>query len=436
MKKELLFIACFGLAISSNSIAQQSTTRTCGTRLPGPEWDAWFNGKVEEFKTDVATNRAQAAAYTIPIIVHVIHGGEAIGTYPNLSNAQLVSEIQILNDDYAGIGVSTQNIPAVFQPALADCGIKFCLATKDPNGRILTEPGVDRINYKTNNWQNPESVSNDSFMDYVDNTIKIATIWDPTKYLNIWVTSAGSGGLLGYATFPAGTNLTGISATGNSASDGVWCNSKAYGNVGTLMPKYDLGRSATHEIGHWLGLRHIWGDGSCATDYCNDTPPAKTSNGGVPTHPHNYPGGCAGNTTGEMFMNFMDYSDDIAMSMFTNDQKARMQTTMLQGTYRKVLGTHGLCSSADVKEAQEELNANVLLYPNPSTGSLRFSTSFSDGRSLTIVVRNLLGQTVYSQPYKTSTGLTTIDLGGVAKGIYTITISEANGSVTRKLILE
>lgn len=439
MKKKVLLILGLSFTFVTPFFAQQTIdvleARRCGTPPPEPAWDKWFNGEVDNLKADLTTNRVQAATYTIPIIVHVVHGGETVGTYPNLSYAQLLSQISILNDDYGGTGISTQNIPPVFQPTLADCGIKFCLAIKDPQGRVLAEPGVDRISYVTKGWKNPTSLDANSFMSYMDNTIKVASIWDATKYLNVWVTDCASAvGLLGYATFPAGTSLTGITSTGNSTTDGVWCLSKAYGNVGTLSPNYNLGRSATHEIGHWLGLRHIWGDGTCATDYCDDTPPANKSNAGVPIHPHNL-GTCAGNTTGEMFMNFMDYSYDIAMSMFTNDQKLRMLTAMRLGTYRKVLGTHNLCAASGIA-VQEELNANILLYPNPSTGTLKFSTSFSDTRNLKIEVRNLLGQTVYAQPYKTTNGSITIDLTAVAKGIYTVTISEPSGSITRKLILE
>lgn len=330
--------------------------RGCANGVPSEEWNTWFNQKVEEYKASLPNGKAQMVNYTIPVIVHVIHGGQAVGTYPNLAQGQINSQITVLNQDFAGTGFNSGNCPSVFASAKANTGITFCLATKDPNGNLLTEPGIDRINYVTKGWNNPAGAAYatpSAFQSYVDGTIKPGSIWDPTRYMNIWITDENSNtGLLGYATFPAGTGLTGLSGFGTATTDGLWFWSRAFGSKniftagmgGVYSTGYDLGRTASHEIGHWVGLRHIGGDGTCATDYCADTPTQKGGfaggqfgqNYGCPTHPYVATGECTG-TTAEMFMNFMDYVDDACMYMFTNDQTTRIQTAMQNGTYRNQL---------------------------------------------------------------------------------------------------
>ncbi|GAB4207027.1 MAG: hypothetical protein Fur0023_17470 [Bacteroidia bacterium] len=354
---------------------QTTIKRTCGTIAPGEEWEQQFQKLIEQYVKDhpEIANGKQYVNYTIPIVFHVIHGGQAVGTYPNLAAGQINSQVQVLNADYAGTGYNVGNYPAnafvnyaASLPAankdgsgrvkIANTSIQFCLATKDPSGNTLAEPGIDRINYTSKGWTNPASfTSSSSFMSYVDGTIKPGSIWDPTRYFNVWVTDVnGSVGLLGYATFPAGTGLSGLSGFGTATTDGVWIWAKACGsNVifpgGTYISPYNKGRTLTHEAGHWLGLRHIWGDGTCATDYCNDTPPAQTSNYGTITSYPYHAGTCSGNSPdGEMYMNFMDYTDDAAMYMFTVDQTTRIQTAMANGTYRSQLTASAatLCTSS------------------------------------------------------------------------------------------
>jgi PKD repeat protein len=134
-------------------------------------------------------------------------------------------------------------------------------------------------------------------------------MWDPTKYLNIYVYTLG-GGVLGFA-YPNGMQAVHI-------TDG------AFGNT---SGSFNLGRTATHEVGHHFNLSHIWGDATCGNDGVADTPPAQTSNGGCPSHPYKL-GTCAGNTTGEMTMNYMDYTNDACMNAFTAGQKARMTSAI------------------------------------------------------------------------------------------------------------
>lgn len=349
MKLNLTCLA-LGLILATSAQAQtpnsEPTKRRCATEVPPPEWDAWFNQKVEEQKLSMQGNKTQAATYTIPVIVHVIYGSTntAVGQFPNLSQAQINSQIGVLNNDFAGTGFGVAALAATGFSTVgaADCSIAFCLAQLDPNGNFLPEPGIDRISWQAMGWTNPASSSLNnvnSFQNYMNGTIKPASIWDPTRYLNIWVSDVNaSADLLGYATFPINSQLQGITGSGGANTDGVWVWGRAFGNVGTLSPQYNLGRTATHEIGHWLGLRHIWGDSNCGNDFCADTPVQMTSNQTCPTYPANTaPAVSCGSQYGDMFMNFMDYCYDNCLSMFTPGQAQRMNTAMINGTYRMYL---------------------------------------------------------------------------------------------------
>ena len=335
---------------TNSNVPEDQQPFVCGTKSPGAAWDKWFNEKVEERKA----SRVAMATYTIPVIIHVIYGSEPIGTYPNLSLAQLQSQIQVLNDDFAGKGTGSSPVPTIWKNLVANSGISFCYAKTDPKGNTLPVEGVDRVSWKTLGIANPTSIvdaanDNTNFTNYINTQIKAKTIWDPARYLNIWVTDKPSGSLLlGFATFPAGSTLSGIdgvTGTGGPNNDGLWCWGKCFGTTGTLDANYAKGRVSNHEIGHYLGLRHIWGDADCGDDFCNDTPPAKDKNFGCPSFPANT-GRCSGNTSGEMTMNMMDYTNDPCKYMFTPDQVTRMQTAMANGIYRKYLGTHGKCSTA------------------------------------------------------------------------------------------
>lgn len=376
----------------------------CGTPVPDAKWDNWFNQQVEDYKKAMLEGKATVTSYTIPVVVHIIHGGQAVGTFPNLAQAQINSQITVLNQDYSGTGYNVANYPATaFQAwatnqalpaankdgngrvAIANTGIQFCMATKDPNGNTMAEPGIDRINYSTKGWSNPTSfTSSSTFQTFIDGTVKPNSIWDPHKYLNMWVTDENSSvGLLGYATFPAGSTLTGIpGGTGTATTDGFWAWAKSFGSKtiypsGTYDPTYCYGRTCTHEIGHWVGLRHIWGDANCATDYCNDTPPAQTSNFGCPTYPYNA-GGCtspSNSPNGEMTMNFMDYTDDACMYMFTVDQTARIQTAMQTGTYRSTLNSYA------ATECNITVTTPTANFTYPGTICASQNTLFSDASS-------------------------------------------------------
>ncbi len=286
--------------------------------------------RVERYKAQMARARTIGDVYRIPVVVHVIHNGEAIGSGSNISDAQIQSQIAVLNEDYRRLpGTPGWNN----HPRGADVRIEFVLAKRDPSGNPTT--GIVRWNRNTQGWNAPPYTQ-----AYMDGTIKPATQWDPNRYLNIWVADL-SGGLLGYAQFPDLSGLLGMpgddgmgSCTQAANTDGVVIlyasfGSALKGSFSVLTPPYHLGRTTTHEVGHWLGLRHLWGDnttaGQCSPDdYCDDTPECADASYGCPAHP--VPSCVPG--VPRMIENYMDYSDDGCMNIFTIDQAVRMRIVL------------------------------------------------------------------------------------------------------------
>lgn len=383
--------------VSQELIFKQSdliNNRGCASEQPDARWNSWFNEQVEAFKLLQGKNQAN---YVIPVVVHVIFGATTtpVGTYPNISQNQINSQINVLNADFAGTGLNVNQLAATAFSAIgaANTNISFCLAQLDPQGLPLTEPGIHRISYVANGWTNPTSPNSiAAFMNLMNGTIKPATIWDPSRYLNIWVSDVNVNiGILGYATFPPGTPLSGLSGVGSSINDGVWVWARSFGSTGTLQSPYNKGRTASHEIGHWLGLRHIGGDGNnnpsgdCnATDFCTDTPPQRGGfaggqfgqNYGAPSYPCHL-GVCTSASNGDMFMNFMDYVDDPSCYMFTPDQRLRMQTAMATSPLRISLtaSSNSLCNlppaapQAAFSVTNESCLDSIVTLQNQTTGT-------------------------------------------------------------------
>lgn len=299
------------------------------------QFEAWLQEKIRE--QQLQPKNGQRTIITIPYIIHVIHNGEAVGTASNIPSTWIDAQMAAMNRDFRYVNPDKVNLPAVFQPVAADFEIEFCPAIVDPLGNVLTEPGVDRVDRNSKGFSAPP-YSTTTF----NNTVKPATIWNPDNYFNIWTANIGSS-LLGYATFPSTTLLSGLtSSIGTATTDGVVINYLAFGDSNPgLMANFDKGRTLVHEAGHWLGLRHIWGDGTCATDYCNDTPTQSTSNTGCPTFPKVT---CSNGPNGDMFYNYMDYSNDVCMYCFTADQKTRAVTIMNNSPRRLSLQNSLVCA--------------------------------------------------------------------------------------------
>ncbi|GAA4357482.1 hypothetical protein GCM10023185_22240 [Hymenobacter saemangeumensis] len=322
-----------GLSFAKPALAQRNRhDRGCGTTENNEAMQQQLEHSIPGYNRNAPAAPLAGALrttnqdYTIPIVFHVVHNGEAVGTGSNISDTRILEQLTRLNEDFAKLNADRTSVPAAFQPVHADMQIQFALAQRDPNGNCFN--GINRINRSSKGWTAPPYTQT-----YCNSTIKPGSFWDPSKYMNFWVVDLG-GGLLGFAQFPDNTaGLGGLNTSGGSAStDGVVCLYSSVGNGGLAAAPYNLGRTATHEIGHWLGLRHIWGDASCGTDYVTDTPTQSTSNYGCPSFPKVT---CSNGPNGDQFMNYMDYTDDACMFMFSAGQKARMQAVMAAGTPRR-----------------------------------------------------------------------------------------------------
>lgn len=248
------------------------------------------------------------AVITIPVVFHVVYNTTA----QNISDAKIQAQINQLNLDYSRTNADAGNTPSVFSGLAANTQVQFCLAQRDPSGNATN--GIVRKSTTVTSFSTNDNVKRSA--NGGDNA------WSSSSYLNIWSCNL-SGGVLGYAQFPGGA----------ASTDGVVLLYSSIGSAaspGTASP-YNLGRTATHEVGHWLNLFHIWGDDGTActgSDQVSDTPNQADENYGCPSFPTI---SCSNGPNGEMFMNYMDYTDDACMNMFTSGQAARMTAT-LNGT--------------------------------------------------------------------------------------------------------
>ncbi|MBL0024835.1 MAG: M43 family zinc metalloprotease [Saprospiraceae bacterium] len=282
--------------------------------------------QTQEFLRKNPKGLSQRNIITIPVVFHVV--SDIAVPVQNISDAQIQSQIDVLNQDYRASNSDFSNTPAIFSGVAADVEIEFCLAKRDPNGNATT--GINRKTSSKTYWGTDDSVKKSS-LGGIDP-------WNASSYLNIWIcriSQSNTNVTLGYAQFPGGS----------SATDGVVLDYRFTGTIGTAVSPFNKGRTATHEIGHWLNLKHIWGDASCGNDLVSDTPVHNAANSGCPAYPHLST--CSG-TPVEMTMNYLDYTDDACMYMFTVGQKARMQAVLASGGARSGLS----CSSACLAPGQ------------------------------------------------------------------------------------
>ncbi len=333
--------------------------------------------QTQEFVAHYDEN-SDRALVTIPVVFHIVYNGNT----NNITDAQIMSQLQVLNQDFRRLNQDASLTPAIF--TAADPNIEFCLATVDPAGNPTT--GITRTSTTVASW---------STNDYVKYNVRGGKdAWDRNKYLNIWVCTM-SGGILGYAQFPGGA----------AATDGVVVDYRYFGTTGTATAPFNKGRTATHEVGHWLNLRHIWGDANCGSDLVTDTPTHNTSNYGCPTYPHLST--CTG-TPVEMTMNYMDYTDDACMYMFSAGQSTRMQALFAAGGARASLLTSNGCGTP-----------TPVLCGVPALGT----TSGITQTAATINWTSVSGATSYNVQYKLSTAgiWTTVTTSGLSLALTGLT---------------
>ena len=260
----------------------------------------------------------------IPVVVHVVYNTDA----QNVSDDQIRSQITALNADYQKLNADVSSVPEPFRSRVGNPLVRFELAVRDPDGKPTT--GITRTSTTETEffYSGPKA-----------DAVKFASrgghdAWPRDRYLNLWVCRLGER-LLGYASFPGEVPET----------DGVVITSTGFGTTGTAQQPFDKGRTATHEIGHWLNLFHIWGDdrGACTgSDQVRDTPNQAADNANCPTFPHRT---CGSKSTGDMFMNYMDYTDDACMFAFSKGQVVRMEAT-LAGARLAITTSDGLTPPA------------------------------------------------------------------------------------------
>ena len=306
-----LGIGCEKTSTEVNDIAstdQPVTQRTCASNdvlnqqlQEDPSLSQRMN-QIEQFTAEYEKNpsayRLVNGVIEIPVVVNVLYRTTA----ENISLTQIQSQITVLNNDFQALNADYNNTPTVFQSLRAgNMNIRFVLDT-------VIRKSTTKTSWSTNDAMKKSSQGG------INPTL-------PTTKLNMWCCNL-SGGILGYAQFPGGSSTT----------DGVVIDNNAFGSTGTVTAPYNKGRTATHEVGHWMNLRHIWGDASCGSDLVNDTPIHTGANYGCPSYPANST--CGGVSHPMMTMNYMDYTDDACMYMFTTGQKTRIQAIFAVGGSR------------------------------------------------------------------------------------------------------
>ncbi len=358
----------------------------------------------------------QDPVITIPVVVHVVWNTTA----ENISDAQINSQINVLNQDFRRLNSDISNAPVAFKGFAADTRYQFCLAQQDPNG--LPTNGITRTFTNITQFNGPPDTSvwftstggHDS--------------WDRTKYLNIWVCDLPglpSPGLIGFGTFP----WLGLAVP---EADGVISDYQAFGTIGTAVAPFNLGRNTTHEVGHYLGLRHIWGDeNACAgSDSCLDTPNQTINSSGTPTFP--LTDACSPNYPGVMFNNYMDYSDDISKNMFTFFQFVRTDAAIRNGGIRASLATSPGCTPSSSAINENFLDKLITISPNPNSGKFIIAQSRLIN-NLNVEVTDVLGNIIYQNiltEFKTVVNIQT------ASGIYFVRFSADRNASTRKIVIE
>ena len=309
----ITLISFLVLVLSNHSKAQELR---CGT-MERFEYESKENNALLLQRNNISKtlkewkkNSSTPDSYTIPVVFHIIYKNES----EYVSFEQVMSQLEVLNQDFNRTNPDANLTPAQFQDVAADCNINFCLAQRTENNDTTSG-----ITYTQTSVSSFSLYDNRIFQDSLGGK----TIWNSSDYLNIYVCDLTNA--LGFSSFPGG----------NPNRDAVVVDFSNFGTI-DITPPFNKGRTATHELGHWLDLYHIWGGGNCSTDEVDDTPTQETENYGCPTHPSPT---CDNN--GDMFQNYMDYTNDACMNLFTNGQKERMHATL--NTERLGIGNTDFC---------------------------------------------------------------------------------------------
>lgn len=408
MKKISTLIVLLLVVISTAAAQEKCGTSALKTERLQDSAIAQRVTEIENFTQNWIQNSSvtQREVVTLPIVVHVLYANAT----QNISEAQIQSQIDILNADFRKMNADFNTTPAAFQTVAADTEIEFCLASIDPEGNPtsgITRTEVDEDFDIENDYYDPE------FGGHAP--------WDNTKYINVWLCDLlDASELLGFATAPGTAD----------EDDGAVIAYNVWGNTGMLSAPNDLGRTATHEIGHYLNLDHVWGpsNGGCnEDDFVADTPPQDEPNYGCdntfPLHDD-----CSPNGDGVMFSNFLDYGDDACLTMFTQGQKERMLAA-LNGPRAGLLSSNGCGLMSNTNEALEQA---VQVAPNPASSVLNITNNF--GATLQLDLYNLNGQLLLSTEMATFSTTKILNISDLVDGVYFLKITSEQLILTQKII--
>lgn len=415
-----ILVLCLALFISLASYAQRecaSHNYSQALRNSDPaiakalDAAAAFNGRVE---LAAGANRESGTisepVIRIPVVVHVLYNTAS----QNIPDAQIKSQIEALNRDFRRKNFDTANTPNRFKSIAADISIEFVLATADPKG--MATSGIVRKATTVSNWTS-------------DDKIKFAAqggddAWDSKSYLNIWVGNMRS--LLGYS-----------SAPGCPANrDGLVIATAAFGTM-NISSSFNMGRTAVHEAGHWLGLKHTWGDTYCGDDGVDDTPKQGNYTTGCPS---GFRTSCSNGSLGDMYMNYMDFTNDACLNLFTKGQKEKMRTQFTMGGSRaRMLVSKGLSApweigytEAAAAESTPVTNAAISTYPNPAKSFIILNTGTETWIGRSVRILNVSGAVI--KQVIISSRSQRIDIAALSPGAYIIQGEAGGQKMTQRFV--
>lgn len=400
---------CATNEIMANKVRQESDD----------DFEVWIHA--EKWIKKTSRESKATATYEIPVVFHVLHDGSPIGSGTNISDDRIIDQVAILNEDFRRNNEDASNTPPEFVSVAADTEIQFVMAKQDPEG--LPTTGIVRLKGAKSTYSPSE-----------DAVMMSESYWDQDLYLNIYVSDL-SGNNLGYAQFPF-SNLEGIASEleNYKSTDGMVLDYNWVG-TNTNTGSFDsYGRTATHEIGHYLGLRHTWGDGGCSVDdYCDDTPLSSSPTENCPLDK-----ATCGST--DMIQNYMDYTNDVCMNLFTKCQKERMRTVLELSPRRKslitspglsepVLTTNDLGIRSIIAPLQNTCSTEV----NPNIEVRNYGSNTINSFDIHLVVNSTSIQTKsVNIPLTTgSTSTVTFDqitLNDEVENVLSFTITAVNGT--------